>query len=101
MYGVVGGGGGGGTSGIVKTSSLFYSWRVSYCIYCVFHTCTYNKHHFTHSEVITICLHLLSNLFTRETFTTCARSLLIPARDVAHILSVSPANRSESKGVCI
>ena len=32
----------------------------------------------------------LSSLFTGEMFSTCARSLFIAARDLAHVLNISP-----------
>ena len=72
------------------------------------YTCTYSKHYFrflfskldkwSHSDLFYLHTICLSNLFTEETFSTCGRSLLTPATDVAHVSSVSPANRSESKG---
>ena len=52
-------------------------------------------------HVLTIfpfCKHtILPNLFTGEMSSTCARSLLIAARDLAYVLNISPTNRLERK----
>ena len=46
--------------------------------------------------VITCTLHFLSNLFTGEMFSACARSLAAVSRDLAHVLNISPVNRLEN-----
>ena len=45
-----------------------------------------------HMYRVSLLQFCLSNLFTGERFSTCGRSLLISARDVAHVSSVSPTN---------
>ena len=78
---------------VVKTSSLFCYWRVAYCIYSVFHTCTVLTTNIILDfcwvtlwsdlfYLYTLCFPLLSGLFTGDTFSTCARSL---TRDIAHV----------------
>ena len=72
---------------VVKTTLM--SFPVEYAI-SVFHACTYNKFNFHFAST----LYSLTYLQEKR---SCTRSLLIAARDLAHVLNISPANRLERK----